>query len=485
MSDVDLQPDEDRPARVAVILPSDGYRTTAFLDAASSIGLDVVVATDQAPPMATEMEDRLVVVDLNEPDASAARIAAMADRLRIDAVVGVDDQGVLIAATADELLGLPGNPPDAVAATRDKAEMRSIFESWSIPQPTFRVVPHGADVAGAATAIGFPCIVKPVSLSASTGVIRADSTDEAVEAAARIRAILDAHDRPPDEPLLVERFIAGDEFAIEGLMVEGRLDVLAIFDKPDAPDGPYFEETIYVTPSRLSPTDTDAITSAIADGCRALGLDHGPVHAEVRLGRPVTPPADDTGEDPIRKSASVYVLEIAARSIGGMCSRVLQFGSGITLEEVILRNALGLGTRGLERSEGASGVMMIPIPRSGLLTSVDGTREALEVDGVLGVEITASLGRHIDALPDGGRYLGFIFARGSTSAGVEASLRDAHSRLRIEIRDETIGAAIDGRTIDGGTTGRTADPDRYHRSASSSSVTIAAHTNTSRTGDCP
>lgn len=419
---------QEHRSRIAVVLPSDGYRATAFLDAANRLGIDAMVATDQSPPMATAMEDRLVVVDLDDPEGSAARISALAARNPVDAVVGVDDQGVLIAATANEALGLPGNPPDAVAATRDKSEMRSIFSAWSIPQPDFRVVRRGADVTVLADQVGLPCVVKPVSLSASTGVIRADSPQQVVAAEQRIRRILEAHGHAPDEPLLIERFIPGAEFSLEGLMVHGRLDVLAIFDKPDALDGPFFEETIYVTPTCLSPNRQDEVVAAVSAGAKALGLDHGPIHAEVRI----------TGIDEAisDEHTGVHVLEIAARSIGGMCSRVLQFGSDITLEEVILRNALGLGTDGLERSGEASGVMMIPIPRSGRLATVDGIDAARNVEGVVGIEITASLGRHIDALPEGGRYLGFIYARGSTIDRVEASLRRAHSSLRITIVDE-------------------------------------------------
>lgn len=423
--------DQDRRARIAVILPSDGYRATAFLDAANRLGLDAVVATDQAPPMAPTMEDRLVVIDLDDPDGSAARISALAARQPMDTVIGVDDQGVLIAATANELLGLAGNPPDAVAATRDKVEMRSIFASWSVPQPDFRVLGTDADPVRLAEQVGLPCVVKPVSLSASTGVIRADTPADVTAAAQRIRTILDAHGRPRGEPLLIERFIAGEEFSVEALMVDGRLDVLAIFDKPDALDGPYFEETIYVTPTRLSGVDRNAVITAVDAGARALGLDYGPIHAEVRMTKTVDTAADD------EYVPEVYVLEIAARSIGGMCSRVLQFGGGISLEEVILRNAMGMGTDGIERTDAASGVMMIPIPRSGTLSTVDGIEAARRIEGIVGVEITATLGRHIDALPDGGRYLGFIFARGSTPAAVEESLRRAHASLSITIVDDT------------------------------------------------
>lgn len=418
-----------RGSRIVLVLPTDGYRTSAFFEAAAALGVDVVVATEEPPPLAPGMEDRLVLVDFDRPEASAASIVALAERLPVDAVVGVDDRGVLTAALSNELLGLVCNPPDAVAATRDKIDMRAIFASWSIPQPSFRVVRPGAEVAALAEQVGLPCVVKPVSLSASVGVIRADTAVAAVEVERRVRQILTRHDRPDDEPLLVERFIAGAEVSVEGLMDDGHLEVLAVFDKPDPLDGPYFEETIYVTPSRLSPQRHAAVLEVVARACRALGLRNGPIHAEVRV-----------GDDDPDGSPRVWVLEVAARSIGGQCSRALRFGTDVTLEELILRNAMGLGTQGMSRSDAASGAMMVPIPRSGLLVEVTGVEAARSVPGIVGVEITATRGRPIEALPSGGRYLGFIFARGDTPAEVEAALREAHSRLDATIVDEPVAS---------------------------------------------
>jgi biotin carboxylase len=412
-------------ARIVLLLPTETYRASAFFDAAAALDAEVVVATEHSPPLATAMEDRLVDVDFDQPEVSAARIAALAERVPVDAVVGVDDRGVLTAAHASELLGLAHNPPDAVAATRDKVEMRSVLASWDVPQPVFRVAGAGADIASLAVEVGLPCVVKPVSLAASTGVIRADTPGDAAEVGERVRNILAKHERPCDELLLVEQFVAGAEVSFEGLLRNGELEMLALFDKPDALDGPYFEETIYVTPSRLSDAQRDAVLATTAAGCRALGLREGPVHAELRVG-------DDTTGDP----PAVWVLEVAARSIGGLCSRVLRFGAGISLEEVVLRHALGLDTSQLARCTEAAGVMMLPIPRTGILDDVAGIEAARAVSGITGVEITARRGRLIEALPEGGRYLGFLFAAGDTPAQVEESLREAHASLEINIIDE-------------------------------------------------
>ena len=405
-------------SRVLLILPTGTYRAADFVRAASVLGAEVVVASEHRQAMARAMDDRALVVPLGRPEAAADAIVELARRRPLDAVVAVDEQGVLAAALAGERLGLAHNPPAAVAATRDKAVARAVLAAAGVAQPAFRVVEWGDDVAAAAVAVGLPCVVKPVSLSGSRGVIRADGAASATAAAERIRNIL--HDAGEDGhgPLLVEGFVPGSEVALEGLLRGGALEGLALFDKPDPLDGPYFEETIYVTPSRLPERVQASVTALVGAGATALGLREGPIHAEVRVG-----------------GGDVTLLEIAARSIGGLCGRALRFGAGISLEEVILRHALGLGLGDLRREDSASGVMMVPIPRSGRLAQVGGVDAALAVPGVEGVEVTIARGRRVVALPEGDRYLGFVFARGVTPEDVEASLRAASARLEVEITD--------------------------------------------------
>jgi biotin carboxylase len=390
--------------RVLLILPTATYRAPDFLAAARALGVEVVVGSEQPQAMAGSMGDRSVVVPLEDSEAAVEAVAALHGRSPLDAVVAVDDQGVLIAAKAAARLGLPHNPLDAVAATRDKAAMRRAFAVAGVPQPRFEVI-DGEPTAS----VGFPWVIKPVSLAASRGVIRADDPAAATAAAARVRAMVDG-------PLLVEEYVPGVEVAVEGLLCAGRLEVLAVFDKPDPLEGPYFEETIYVTPSRLAPELLATIERVTADAAVALGLVEGPVHAELR----------GDGD-------RVVVLELAARSIGGLCSRALRFGAGISLEEVVLRHAFGLPLADLRREAAASGVMMIPIPGAGTLEAVHGQDDARAVPGVVGLEITIAPGRPVQPLPEGDRYLGFIFARGSTPDAVEDALRAGHACLDIVI----------------------------------------------------
>lgn len=394
-------------------MPTETYRAKDFLDAARRLDVDVVVGSPRRQAMAGAMGDRAVVVPLENVVAAVQVIAALHDRLALDAVLAVDDQGLVVAAAAAARLGFAHNPVDAVAATRDKAALRARLAAGAVAQPAYRVVPPSESVAAAAAQIGYPCVVKPVSRSGSQGVIRADDEVEAEAAAERARAIVG-----PVEPLLVEAFVPGTEVAVEALLVGGALQVLAVFDKPDPLDGPFFEETIYVTPSRQSGPVQASIAGTVAAAVAALGLREGPVHAELRVGRDGRP----------------VVIEVAARSIGGLCARALRFGAGVSLEEVIVRHAVGAGLDGLRREAQASGVMMLPIRAGGVLERVSGQAEALAVDGVVGLEISIARGRAVVPLPEGDRYLGFVFARGATPADVELALRRAEAALDVVVR---------------------------------------------------
>ncbi len=414
--------------RLLLILPSATYRASDFLTAASELGVAVTVASERRAAMSAVMGERALTLRLSDPACAAQQIAERAQETPFAAVVGVDDQGVMAAALGAERLGLAHNPPAAVARTRDKGAMRRAFAQAGVPQPRFALLPCGADVAAVAREVGLPCVVKPLGLSGSRGVIRADDGEQAWATAERVRGVLAAAGERPDAPLLLESYLPGAEVAIEGLLRGGRLEVLAVFDKPDPLVGPYFEETLYVTPSRLLPGVLAEVEAVTARAASALGLREGPVHAELRV----------DGE-------RVSVLELAARSIGGLCSRAVRFGAGVSLEQVILRHALGLGLEDVAPESTASGVMMIPIPEAGLLEAVDGQEDARAVDGVAGLEITIARGRPVVPLPDGDRYLGFLFARGASADAVESALRAAHARLRIRIEPHVIAPVGAGR----------------------------------------
>jgi biotin carboxylase len=402
------------------------YRSAAFTSAAERLGLNVIRGLD-LPDQLSDYWQVNLPLDFSHPDEAAARLVEFAREEPVRAILSIDDSATLVAAKASGALGLPHNDPDSALAARDKFVMRRALAAGGVPVPAFRSYPVGSDARDIARDVTYPAVVKPTRLNGSRGVIRVDDEEQLVEAFARVQAMLVDEGYPADdEAILIERYLPGVEVALEGLLTEGELHVLALFDKPDPLVGPYFEETIYVTPSRLPAETQLAIAEMTARSAAALGLREGPVHAELRI--------NDEG---------VWPIELAGRSIGGLCSTILEFGAGMSLEELILRQAVGMELPTVERQGGAVGVMMIPIPKRGLLRCVEGQEEALQVPGITGVEITARLNYPIMPLPEGAAYLGFIFARGERPDAVESALREAHSRLRIRI-DSVIPLTVAG-----------------------------------------
>ena len=414
--------------RILLLLPTRTYRTADFLAAADRLGVEVVVGAERRNALESVAGAGTLRVQLDDPERGAATIERYARERRLDAVVGVDDGSTLVAAAAAERLGLPHNSVAAVERSRDKALARLAFAAAGLPTPRFATYPatsRPAALAALATATRYPCVVKPLDRSGSQGVIRANDPAELVAAFQWVARILGCDEtsgtaaKPARVPgILVEDFIPGVEVAVEGLLRAGELEVLAVFDKPDPLDGPFFEETLFVTPSRLAPNRRREVEAAVTRATRALGLREGPIHAEVRL--------NDEG---------AWILEVAARSIGGLCARTLRFGAGVSLEELILRHAAGLELPPHHRERSASGVLMLPIRRAGRLREVRGQSAARAVPDIDGLSITVPRGEALVPLPEGDRYLGFLFARAATPAAVETALRVAWSMLEVIIEE--------------------------------------------------
>jgi biotin carboxylase len=393
------------------LLPTTTYRTAAFVEAARRIGVDLTVASEQRSTLETANPAGLLTLDFKNPERAADEARGFARTHPIQGVVGVDDDTAIVAAHVAHRLKLKGNPTHATEAARDKHQQRLRLSDAGVPIPRFALHMVADDAAEIAKSIRYPCVLKPLRLSASRGVMRADNAQGFIKAHARLRDILTQPDAAacgePARQYLVEEFIPGYEVALEGLVVNRRLHTLAVFDKPDPLDGPFFEETIYVTPSTVPAGLQKAIQDCAERAVRALGLTEGPIHAELRY-----------------NERGPWLIEMAARPIGGRCSAVLRFGDqGISLEEIILRHALGMPIPSLQRERLAAGVMMIPIPGAGTLKEVRGVAEAKAVALVEDVQITAHPGERLVPLPEGARYPGFIFARGETPAEVETALR--------------------------------------------------------------
>ncbi len=386
------------------------------------------MATEEASAVAAVNPGGLWTLDFRDPEAAARRALELSrSGPPLDAIVGVDDDTAVAAAAIAHALRLPHVPIAAAAAARHKGTMRGLLSAAGVPVPRHLVLPLGADPAEAAAAVRYPCVLKPTFLAASRGVILAKDPEEFLSAWGRLRKILEepevkARGGAAAGEILVEDFVSGPEVALEGLLSGGQLSVLALFDKPDPLDGPFFEETLYVTPSRLPAETQAAVADLVLRASRAMGLTEGPVHAEVRIG-----------------VAGPVLIEVAARSIGGLCSRTLRFGTGMSLEEVILRHALGLPAPP-PREAAAAGVMMIPIPRAGVLERVTGLEGARAVDGIVEVTITLRPGQRLVPLPEGWRYLGFLFSRAGTPEEAERALRRAHRKLAVETREDADSA---------------------------------------------
>ncbi len=400
--------------RLLLLVPTTSYRVGDFLAAAHRLGVDVAVGSGR--PQVLERHGRTVTVDFADPEKGVRQIVAYAGRYPLLAIVPTDDETTHLAALASRALGLPHNTPESVEAAGNKFRFRTVLANSGLAAPKFSLYSTGDDPERLADEAGYPAVLKPLAMSASRGVIRVDGRDEFIAAFRRIKGNLESDEGREEKHILAEDCVPGREVALEGLLAGGRLRVLAIFDKPDPLEGPYFEETIYVTPSRLSKEDQDAVADTAATVVAALGLTSGPIHGEFRL--------NDRG---------VWVIDLAARSIGGLCARTLRFGARIRLEELILRHALGMPETFEEREAEAAGVMMIPIPGAGTLRRAGGLKTARSVPGVEGVTITIPRGQAVVPLPEGSRYLGFIFARGDTLGAVEAALREAHGQLRFTI----------------------------------------------------
>jgi biotin carboxylase len=403
-------------SRVLLLLPTTTYRTTAFVEAARRLGVELTVASEQPSTFEPAQPANLLTLDFAAPERAADQAQRFASEHPIDAVVGVDDDTVVVAAGIAGALRLRGNPPAAALAARDKHRQRLALAAAGVPVPRFSLHALDAPIQQLAERVVYPCVIKPLRLSASRGVMRADTPAEFLTMHLRLRSIEQSDPAVCGDwarQFLIEEFVRGPEVALEGLLIGGTLRVLALFDKPDPLDGPFFEETIYVTPSRLPASAQEALARCAQDAARALTLAEGPVHAELRW--------NDRGP---------CLIELAARPIGGRCSAALRFGNDVSLEELILRHALGMPLPALERERRAAGVMMIPIPGAGRLREVRGVAEARAVPLVDDVAITAHPGEVLVPLPEGSRYPGFIFARGDTPEAVEGALRAAHARLR-------------------------------------------------------
>ncbi len=417
MPDIPL---EGATNRVLLLMATQTYRASAFLEAASRLNLTVAVGSEETPVLGHLNPSGNLLVDFHDLEGATDQIVEFASEYPLKAIVSTDDDGVVLAAMASDALGLSHNPLVAVRAARDKYQTRKALDAAGMLTPQFERYLVTDDPAEVAVQVNYPCVVKPLALAASRGVMRADNPEQFAAAFKRLTSILNENEHVEQasarEQILVEDFIPGDEVAVEGMLIDGELLVLAIFDKPDPLDGPFFEETIYVTPSRHPQDVQKDIAHTTKQAIPALGLTDGPIHAEMRV-----------------NEEGIWMLEVAPRSIGGYCSRALRFGTDVGLEELILEQALERPLSSTDPATPASGVMMIPIPKAGILCEVQHVELAQNVTGISEIRLTIPVGKPVVPLPEGSQYLGFIFSRAEFPADAEAALREAHRQLNFVI----------------------------------------------------
>ena len=406
-------PRTDPPsARVLVVAPHGSYRTAPFVAAAQRVNAEAFIVSHGKYAL-TGASAQGLHVDFEQLDAALAAILHEHRQRPFHAVLGTDDATTELAARVAQAIGLPHNDPAAARISRRKDLARERLRAAGVPAPRSRRIDLNQPLEPQAAAVRYPCVIKPLALSASRGVIRADNEAEFVRACRRSSALVrEAEIEDERSTLLAEDFIPGVEVAVEGLLTHGTLQLLAIFDKPDPLDGPFFEETYYITPSRLNPEVQQDIQHCVQAACAAYGLREGPIHAECRV-----------------NASGAWILEVASRTIGGLCGRLLRFGTGYSLEEIVIAHALGQPID--TTSDGAGGVLMIPVSHGGILRRVEGVLAAQNVKFVEEVAIQMREGYEVVPWPEGSSYLGFIFARAPSPQQAESALRAAHACLNI------------------------------------------------------
>ena len=401
--------------RLLLIAPEASYHTAPFQAAGRRLGIEVMVASEGRFPVVPGQSVGLRV-NFSDTSRSLRLIEALYRETPFDGVIGTDDGTLELATVVATKFGLNTNPPLSTKISRRKDRSRVVQRDFGLRTPWFiSAAVCGQGEPEVPSSVSYPCVAKPVTLSASRGVIRANNDQELVAALSRISKIIESAGPEHPRVVLIEEYIPGMEYVVEGLLDSGNWRTMAIFGKPEPLEGPFFEETIYIAPPGLGFDVEKKILDTVRATCEAYGLEHGPVHAECRI-----------NED------GVWLIELAPRTIGGKCSRIFQLGTGQALEDIVILNALGRPAP-FRSPAGVIGLMMIPVPGPGIVRRVEGIEAARCVDHIEEIEIDVKPGQQLVPWPEGSSYPGFIFARGSSEHLVTEALKTAHRALRFVI----------------------------------------------------
>ena len=398
--------------RLLLVSHHNSYRIAPYIKAALNLGLEVTIASQGKHSLVTEVANGLHI-DFDDVNAAHKEILKENQKRPFTGILGSDDQTVELAAYAAKTLKLPHNPPRAALYSHRKDLARAQLSLTGCPVPIHCLLDLNLPVKNQMAGLPWPCVIKPLNMSASRGVIRTNNKDEFITACERLRPIIaDSQEEFEQRHLLIEDYIDGIEIAYEGFLQNGELETITIFDKPDPLTGPYFAETIYVTPTALSDELQLSIKKVIQKACLAYGLRSGAIHAECR----------------IDSENRIWILEVASRTIGGDCARVLD-NENFSIEELAILLAIGQPVTPYI-AEQARGVMMIPIRQKGLLKRVEGLLQASKIKHIDKIDIIIGEGHELIPLPEGNQYLGYIFASAESTEQVTAAIREAYALLK-------------------------------------------------------
>ena len=402
--------------RFLLIAQPNSYRIAPYIKAAQNMGLEVMIASAGQHSLITEVHAG-IHINLNDIPTSLKTILDEATKKPFAGILGSDDSTVELAAAVAAELGLSHNPPEAARISQRKDLARAELSLSGAAVPIHCLIDLSKTIDNQMAGLPWPCVIKPLNLSASRGVIRTNNEQEFIEACTRIKKIIvHSADEFERTHVLIEDYIDGIEIAYEGYLKKGELNTLTIFDKPEPLTGPYFEETIYVTPSQLCNDIQDNIKQTVQQACEIYGLKTGPVHAELR----------------IDKNNKPWILEVASRTIGGDCARTLDSDNGFNIEELTIALAMNRPFE-IDSDEQCRGVMMMPIKKGGILRRVEGLSKAGKVEHVESIDIIIREGNELIPLPEGNQYPGYIFARADSQQKVINALQEAFSKLEFVV----------------------------------------------------
>ncbi len=382
--------------KLLLVIPENSYKSNDFVVAAEKLGIDFLIITD-SEQVSSKFSDT-VIINKFDAELNKNNLKKLKD---VTHVLPVDHSALKFSGYLVDLLEVKGNKLESINLSMNKYESRKIFNSLLDIKVNNEIIKNIDDVNTFINKNG-TSVLKPIYGTASKSVLKINNVEKNKEQIEKL--MQDCF----DQDLVIEEYIDGKEYALEGTIINSELKKIVIFDKPVEYKHPYFEESIYITPSELSSEAEKRVVSIVDKACKKIGLEDGPVHVEFKI-----------------NENQIFIIEINPRMIGGLCSRCLSFGLfKVSLEEIILHAFMNNELKNIELLNNYVGVLMIPTPKSGKFISIN--KEELEnIPNISNVEITVPEGSDLLEPPYGDKYLGFAFSQGIDKKTVNESLLTA------------------------------------------------------------